>query len=144
MELLDGRNLASYSLVPIPNTVYATQALIKYPLTDKQVKEMGQACCVCGAVGFVLYLLALPCSIAMSAVTCQRRGAGGVGGWDDTMREAVHTEKHASGDALLPLQLVDGWLSYAGRASVSAARWHVSQGAGVFLTCLGAGWAAVC
>lgn len=41
MELLDGRNLASYSLVPIPNTVYVTQALIKYPLTDKQVKEMG-------------------------------------------------------------------------------------------------------
>lgn len=47
----------------------------------------------------------------------------------DTMREAVHTEKHAPGDALLPPQLVDGWLSYAGRASVSAARWHDSQGA---------------
>lgn len=73
-ELLDGRDLALYSLVPIPNTVCGAEALSKYPLTVKQVKEMGSTCHECRAVGYVLHLLALPYSVVMSVDACQEGG----------------------------------------------------------------------
>lgn len=104
-ELLDGRDLALYILVPIPNTVCGAEALSKYPLTVKQVKEMGSTCHECRAVGYVLHLLALPYSVVMSVDACQEGGGG------HRERGGGHGEAR-SGDALLPLQLADGWLSY--------------------------------